>query len=170
MYIYIHILFVGNPDTLQLFLLSSSSFPPSVTLDPRDSFHPYSTQISPSHTHTYPRMLFGSRHLLTSLLSVILCAVSANSFAPRPSFTTTARASSACLHAVASSSSSTMGVSTENLQLLSERGRKALLALIEHDSSTLAQTHVYGNWPEVGVDDEGKKQLTEQVSSSLVFW
>jgi hypothetical protein len=63
-----------------------------------------------------------------------------------------------------------MGVSTENLQLLSERGRKALLALIEHDSSTLAQTHVYGNWPEVGVDDEGKKQLTEQVSSSLVFW
>lgn len=26
------------------------------------------------------------------------------------------------------------------------------------------QRHVYGDWPEAGVDDEGKKRLTEQVS------
>ena len=100
--------------------------------------------------------------MLTSLLAVILCAVSASSFAPRPSFT--ARASAACLNvAAASSSSSTIGVTAENLQLLSERGREAVLALMEYDSK-LAQTHVYGNWPEAGVEDEGKKQLTEQVS------
>jgi hypothetical protein len=25
------------------------------------------------------------------------------------------------------------------------------------------QAHVYGDWPEAGVEDEGKKQLAEQV-------
>ena len=53
-------------------------------------------------------------------------------------------------------------VTEENLQVLSERGRTSLLNLIEHDTDG-AQTHVYGNWPAAGVDDEGKKRLAEQV-------
>lgn len=54
-------------------------------------------------------------------------------------------------------------VSSGNLDLLSPRGRKALQNLIAFDENTGAQTHVYGDWPEPGVDDEGKKKLVEQV-------
>ena len=54
-------------------------------------------------------------------------------------------------------------VTSENLELLSERGRKAILALIEHDVDGF-QEHVYGDWPEAGSEDEGKKLLAEQVS------
>ena len=53
-------------------------------------------------------------------------------------------------------------VTSENLELLSERGRNAIVSLIENDVDG-AQEHVYGNWPEAGVDDEGKKLLAEQV-------
>jgi len=53
-------------------------------------------------------------------------------------------------------------VASNNLDLLSERGRNAILSLIEHDVDG-AQEHVYGNWPEAGVEDDGKKQLAEQV-------
>jgi hypothetical protein len=54
-------------------------------------------------------------------------------------------------------------ISEANWNLLSDRGRKALQNLMEHDRSFRAQTHVYENWPDVGVDDEGKIRLTEQV-------
>ena len=57
---------------------------------------------------------------------------------------------------------STIDVSSSNLALLSERGRNAILNLIENDSEG-AQRHVYGNWPEAGNDDEGKVRLAEQV-------
>ena len=30
------------------------------------------------------------------------------------------------------------------------------------------QKHVYGDWPEVGVDDEEKRMLAEQVRSALI--
>ena len=62
-------------------------------------------------------------------------------------------------------------ISNANLQLLSERGRTAILKLIQYDENNdsgngndiRTQEHIYGNWPEVGVEDEGKKQLAEQV-------
>jgi UDP-sugar pyrophosphorylase len=53
-------------------------------------------------------------------------------------------------------------ISLENLELLSERGKNAILSLIQHDVDG-AQEHVYGDWPEAGVEDEGKKLLAEQV-------
>jgi len=56
-------------------------------------------------------------------------------------------------------------VSVENFSLLSERGRKALEALIAFDEeNNKAQSHVYQDWPEPGVEDEGKKQLAEQLA------
>jgi len=54
-------------------------------------------------------------------------------------------------------------VTPENLELLSERGRNAILSLIEHDVDG-AQEHVYGDWPEAGVEDDGKKLLVEQLA------
>jgi len=53
-------------------------------------------------------------------------------------------------------------VSTENLELLSDRGRQALETLVEHDIDG-AQQHVYANWPPAGIEDDGKKYLAEQV-------
>lgn len=53
-------------------------------------------------------------------------------------------------------------VTSENLAVLSERGQAALTSLVEHDDGS--QSHVYADWPEPGTDDEGKKQLGEQVS------
>jgi hypothetical protein len=58
-------------------------------------------------------------------------------------------------------------IDADNLALLSDRGREALLRLIEYDSDMGAQRHVYANWPECGVDDEGKKGLAEQVRVKL---
>jgi hypothetical protein len=57
-------------------------------------------------------------------------------------------------------------ISEENLDLLSKRGRDAILRLIEYDSEGL-QKHVYGGWPEAGVEDEGKKRLGDQVSRQI---
>jgi hypothetical protein len=57
-------------------------------------------------------------------------------------------------------------ISTDNLALLSERGRTAIERLIQHDiEHEGAQMHVYSKWPEPGTDDEGKRKLAEQVSS-----
>ena len=62
-------------------------------------------------------------------------------------------------------------VSPRNWDLLSARGRRALERLVSHDHSASssgrpphAQAHVYGDWPDVGVDDDGKIALAEQVS------
>ena len=60
-------------------------------------------------------------------------------------------------------------VSEANLALLSERGQKAITNLIMHDYELKAQQHVYANWPEPGVDDDGKRRLSEQVRSRLYF-
>ena len=65
-----------------------------------------------------------------------------------------------------SSTSSSNPVDEDNLALLSERGRDALLRLIEFDADLGAQRHVYADWPECGTDDEGKKRLADQVSIS----
>jgi len=54
-------------------------------------------------------------------------------------------------------------ISTENLDLLSKRGREAVLSLIENDSDA-SQKHVYGDWPEAGTQDEDKKRLSEQLA------
>ena len=75
--------------------------------------------------------------------------------------------SSSSLH-MTSASTAAVGsdvVSEENLALLSERGRAAVERLVEHDASTdsSAQSHVYGDWPPPGTDDDGKKRLAEQV-------
>lgn len=53
-------------------------------------------------------------------------------------------------------------ISADNLELLSERGRDAILRLIEVDIEG-HQRHVYGDWPEAGKEDEGKKRLADQV-------
>ncbi len=55
-------------------------------------------------------------------------------------------------------------VSTENLALLSPRGRDAVERLIAFDVEG-HQAHVYKNWPAAGEDDQGKQQLAEQVRS-----
>ena len=54
-------------------------------------------------------------------------------------------------------------ITPDNWALLSERGRAALLNLMKHDATRQAQTHVYGNWPDAGTDDDGKQRLAEQV-------
>lgn len=58
-------------------------------------------------------------------------------------------------------------VSTENLALLSPRGRAAVENLIAFDASEGHQAHVYKNWPAAGEDDHGKKQLAEQVREEV---
>lgn len=55
-------------------------------------------------------------------------------------------------------------ISEDNWALLSQRGQAALANLIKSDEDVSAQTHVYGNWPEKGTDDEGKAKIAEQVS------
>jgi hypothetical protein len=53
-------------------------------------------------------------------------------------------------------------ISEENLDLLSQRGRDAVVRLIEADTEG-HQRHVYAEWPEAGVEDEGKRRLADQV-------
>jgi hypothetical protein len=53
-------------------------------------------------------------------------------------------------------------ITIENLSLLSGRGRAAIENLIQHDKSGVQQ-HVYSNWPDSGIDDDGKRKLCEQV-------
>ena len=63
-------------------------------------------------------------------------------------------------------------VSRENWELLSHRARSALSRLIRHDatpSSRGQQLHVYGDWSDVGVDDELKIRLGEQVKFFFRF-
>ena len=57
-------------------------------------------------------------------------------------------------------------ISKSNWDLLSDRGRAALSKLILYDMSSGhdGQKHVYTDWPEVGVDDDEKRMLAEQVS------
>jgi hypothetical protein len=55
-------------------------------------------------------------------------------------------------------------VSASNWELLSRRGQVALSRLMEHDAEYQSQVHVYGDWPDVGIDDDGKRDLAEQVS------
>jgi hypothetical protein len=54
----------------------------------------------------------------------------------------------------------------DNWQLLSARGQAALARLVHHDEVEQAQAHVYSDWPAVGTDDKGKRQLAEQVCST----
>lgn len=65
-------------------------------------------------------------------------------------------------HLCAVESPSQSMVSTENLEVLSERGRAAVQSLIDDDVNS-SQSHVYGDWPEPGTQDEDKKRLSEQV-------
>jgi hypothetical protein len=58
-------------------------------------------------------------------------------------------------------------ISAENLELLSERGRDAVLRLIEADTEG-HQRHVYCEWPVAGVEDEGKKRLVDQVRHEIM--
>ena len=59
-------------------------------------------------------------------------------------------------------------ITQDNWNLLSARGQTALANLIKDDAGFNAQTHVYGNWPESGMEDEGKIQLAEQVSLFVI--
>ena len=68
-------------------------------------------------------------------------------------------------------SPSKVELSPANLDILSERGRKAVQSLIDNDVDG-SQSHVYGEWPEAGTQDEDKQRLAEQVSvkfMSFVF-
>lgn len=97
---------------------------------------------------------------------VVLCCTEATSFVSTPSFVrctpqTTTKSSTTSLQVAAA-----VGISTNNLQLLSERGRNAILSLIQNDPLG-AQAHVYTDWPEAGLEDDGKQQLADQVSLNL---
>ena len=59
-------------------------------------------------------------------------------------------------------------VDAGNWELLSARGQAALAHLIQADEGFDAQTHVYGDWPPVGTEDEGKKRLAEQVGDAAL--
>jgi hypothetical protein len=59
-------------------------------------------------------------------------------------------------------------VTAANLDLLSERGREVILRLIENDPKGY-QKHVYGNWPDAGVEDDGKKRLADQVRRYFII-
>ena len=54
-------------------------------------------------------------------------------------------------------------ISTNNWNLLSEKGKLAIQNLIENDEGVGAQEHIYGGWPEVGIEDDGKISLADQV-------
>ena len=125
---------------------------------------------------------------LTSALTVLLLNTSALSFGANSpkniqwgssrsssSFGITFVSGGATTSTVGSKSRASVGgdatclsaaVTPENLELLSERGRNAILSLIEHDVDG-AQEHVYGDWPEAGVEDDGKKLLVEQVCRKI---
>jgi len=57
-------------------------------------------------------------------------------------------------------------ISQGNWDLLSDRGKAALSRLILYDMSSGndGQKHVYGEWPEAGVQDEEKCMLAEQIA------
>lgn len=56
-------------------------------------------------------------------------------------------------------------ITEENFSLLSERGKQAIINLIQHDNQYQnVQKHIYANWPEPGVDDDGKRKLAEQIA------
>ena len=105
---------------------------------------------------------FGAVSFTTSKLS---STISSSSQDPRLAFLPRGGSDSK-LHMASTISSST--VSVENLAVLSEKGRKALERLIEHDTDG-AQQHVYANWPDAGSEDDGKRRLADQVSSNYVF-
>lgn len=60
-------------------------------------------------------------------------------------------------------------ISQGNWDLLSDRGKAALSRLILYDMSSGndGQKHVYGDWPEAGVEDDEKRMLAEQVCVCL---
>lgn len=57
-------------------------------------------------------------------------------------------------------------IAQDNWDLLSDRGKAALSRLILYDLSSghHGQKHIYGDWPEAGVEDEEKKVLAEQIA------
>ncbi|KAL7543336.1 hypothetical protein ACHAWF_007371 [Thalassiosira exigua] len=57
-------------------------------------------------------------------------------------------------------------VSRPNWDLLSDRGKAALSRLILWDLSSggHSQRHAYADWPEVGIEDQGKRELAEQIA------
>ena len=81
-----------------------------------------------------------------------------------PSSATSSSSSSSSSSSPSSSPSPFDVVSTRNWELLSARGRSALERLVSRDAGRSAQAHVYGGWPEIGVEDDGKIALAEQVS------
>jgi hypothetical protein len=68
------------------------------------------------------------------------------------------------IHLMASS-----GFSMENYNLLSDRGKMAILNLIRYDSKYRDQTHIYQDWPPPGTDDSNKIRLSEQVNYKKCF-
>jgi hypothetical protein len=61
------------------------------------------------------------------------------------------------------------GLSMENYNLLSDRGKMAILNLICYDSEYHDQTHIYQDWPPPGTDDSNKIRLSEQVKFKKCF-
>lgn len=73
------------------------------------------------------------------------------------------------LSASVDSPSQVMAVSSENLDVLSDRGREAIINLIENNKDG-SQSHVYSDWPEAGVQDDDKRRLADQVSVHLFIF
>jgi hypothetical protein len=52
----------------------------------------------------------------------------------------------------------------DNLALLSKRGRRNAIQLLQQDE---AQQHVVANWPPPGTQDDGKIRLAQQVRMNI---
>lgn len=115
--------------------------------------------FAPSHLHSS----------LNSRQSTSSYAVPLPSFLPRGG-SQDVQPSSVALSSTSSSLEPDVGpalevISQDNWDLLSDRGKAALSRLILYDMSSghNGQKHVYGDWPDAGVDDAEKIALAEQV-------
>lgn len=118
-------------------------------------------------------MKFQSTALILLLLNASASSFATSSFQSKSIKSSSSSVRLPFLHRGGVSSASKLSASVEtsaeaavsdaNLDLLSERGRKAVLSLVENDVNG-SQSHVYGDWPEVGTQDEDKIRLSEQVS------
>ena len=110
-----------------------------------------------NHHHLYNTHRGGNQDQIRSYNSALSMADTTET-----TTATTTETSDAILSWIGSS-----GLSIENYQLLSDRGKIAIQNLICYDNEYQDQVHVYQNWPPPGIDDDNKIRLCEQVNAQF---